>query len=129
MTWYSFLYVKNIFIFFESKQFLYDLNSNKSINIYCAKLTSRLLQTNANIETLFFNFKNFSSEFINILSRTNLNRQMNIIQSIKKIDLYHSRKFHDDVLKHFRKYIKDLRWNIFAISVVNELNRCFICIY
>ena len=47
----------------------------------------------------------------------------------KKIDLYYLKKFYNDVLKHFRKDIKNLRRNMFAINVVNELNYRFICIY
>ena len=39
---------------------------------------------NTDIETLFFNFKNSSNEFIIILSRMNLNRQINVTQLIKK---------------------------------------------
>ena len=54
---------------------------------------------------------------------------MNVIQLTKKIDFYHLKKSHDDVLKYFRKYIKNLRRDMFAISVVNEFNRRFIYVY
>ena len=47
----------------------------------------------------------------------------------RKIDFYHSRKLHNDVLKYFRKCIRNLRRNILAINVVNEFNRRFICVY
>ena len=61
-----------------------------------------------------------TSEFESSNKRDSINR---------KIDFHHSKKFHDDVLKYFRKYIKDLRQNMLAINVVNEFNRRFICVY
>ena len=47
----------------------------------------------------------------------------------RKIDFYYSKKFHDNILKHFQKSIKNLRRDMLAINVVNKFNRCFICIY
>ena len=47
----------------------------------------------------------------------------------KEIDFHHLKRFYDDVLRHFRECIKNLRRNIFIISVVNELNCRFICVH
>ena len=60
------------------------------------------------------------SEFKSSNERNSINR---------KIDFHHLRKSYDDVLKHFRKCIKDLRRDMLAINVVNEFNRRFICVY
>ena len=78
---------------------------------------------------MFFNFKNFSNEFMNCFI-TNELKSLNERNSInKEIDFYHSKKFHDDILKYFRKYIKDLRYSMFAIDIINGFNYHFICVY
>ena len=78
---------------------------------------------------LYFLILNIFKRIYNyfIINEFKLSNKHDLIN--RKINFHHSRKFHDNVLKYLRKYIKDLRRNIFAINVVNEFNRCFIYVY
>ena len=46
-----------------------------------------------------------------------------------EIDFHHSKKFYNNILKHFQKCIKDLCWNVFAIRVIAKFDYDFICIH
>ena len=46
-----------------------------------------------------------------------------------EINFHHSWKFHNNILKHFWKCIKDLCWSVFAIRVIAKFNYDFIYVY
>ena len=93
------------------------------------KINVEIVTNEREHRNFIFWFQEFLERVYNYLITNELESSNERNSINRKINLYHLKKFHDDVLKYLRKYIKDLRRNMFAINVVNEFNRRFICVY